>query len=80
MRYNLIMQLYCSNCGNQLEAKYDKEDMPMQKEAIGLDKLPTGADCRYIKTYIKPCQHCIRKKTAPAQKIIDGIRAMQGDL
>jgi hypothetical protein len=77
MRTNLITHFYCSNCGNQINFDYDKDDSPKKVEANRQTETePTGACCRYNRILVEPCKHCIEKHTRPAKDLANAIKAL----
>jgi hypothetical protein len=84
MRNNLIIQLYCAECGKVVNMDYDTEnDLPPQKaDSLSENpKSPTGAACLHMPgIYVHPCKHCIQKYTGPAKQLAESLRSLtQGD-
>lgn len=74
MRSNLITQFFCSECGRQLNIKYDNDDVPtaIRRGDVSI----TDAECRYNQIYIEPCCFCIEKHTKPAKKLAEAINQL----
>lgn len=78
IRTNLIMHFHCSECGRQLKIDYPEEAKAKPVDARSTNQVPqedTGGVCFYTPIIsIRPCQHCIKKHTEPAKKLMQAIK------
>lgn len=88
IRTNLIMRLYCADCGHQLSLSYpmdygdkDVELLPKERPIGGFEeepRLPTGAACRHIPAiHVHPCRHCREQHIGPAKRLADALREFE---
>lgn len=80
MRYNLVTQFVCAECGTQLSLSYTvpkpPEDQPYDPFAVRDDRI-TGAAKVENKIAIHPCAKCYGEAIGPIEAIRNALKIIK---